>query len=466
MTDEKRLADCIYCGASGDSGAHIAQASIGGRRTRNGMECRKHDQLLSQVDGVLADQMRLITGFLGVRNDHRDAPSPAEVDTELGKVLIDAAGRPTFSGTHVIEETPLGNGRKHVSVRLSEQDEAEFKAKILAQDPDATFERERRRTIFLEPIAIESAFGGIEMYRAIAHLALSYLADREPALARLPRLWPFKEFVLGERKNLAGEPQFVWFPGEDECPLPKAEFENGHQVLLRSDTRSGEIWGRIRLFDGIDFAVWFGVTGAEIDRQHLVQLDPLAERAPHDRRTSEPPLAEFPPRLTPPRQLGGIGGDESLKKGLAALMERIATSQWTHATTGLRDRLNACGARDEVVAVLLDFDFFSRQLLADAVRWAKSQPLEVPGAAELLSDLIDSEAPVHRPSEEMNDEFRMLADEIQDQLVGRVLAARPVSDTTLRDLLQGNGGLKVAFNALAERVLAHLETDRRHHTET
>ena len=124
---------------------------------------------------------------------------------------------------------------------------------------------------------IDLKLGGIEEFRAVGYVALTFLAHKFPQVARQHGLAVFKDFILGEKDD-----NFVWWDFSTQFEnTPKNEFQFGHRVVLGLSVARQEAYARVSLFSTWDFAMIFGPVDVSADQTVIIDIDPQAER-PHD----------------------------------------------------------------------------------------------------------------------------------------------------------------------------------------
>src|SRR5262249_3752123 len=102
----------------------------------------------SELDDYLSSQLSLINGLIGVRPDRSDAPRLARVDSVIGPIAIDHAGKPSLVAPRVLADEPSDDGRRRGLVEVAnEQQHQEWLAaqKAAGRDVKQEWLREGQR---------------------------------------------------------------------------------------------------------------------------------------------------------------------------------------------------------------------------------------------------------------------------------------------------------------------------------
>jgi hypothetical protein len=286
-----RPKDCIFCGNPAGSKEHVFLADLGGRRTNKGLLCGDCNQKFSKLDAELGAQLRAINGLIGVRSDHKEASHTATVtDPKTGDTYaIGADGRPKLAEPVLESEEVSDNGERVLRVRFDGEEKTQ---EWIANERKKGNKVERRHTeegsaLLDRALSVNWSFGGRDALREIARVALNFLAQEKPELARGPELSAFKGYVLGERTDidLAG-----WGYKTDLANLPASPFLFGHRILLVFDKDRQEVVAVVSFFSEVHYVVRFCQCPIEKGGSVLYDIDPLAESPPDDvkvRRSEE-----------------------------------------------------------------------------------------------------------------------------------------------------------------------------------
>lgn len=463
-----RPSDCIYCGAETGSREHTFPASLGGRRMNKGILCGPCNGGFSLLDGLLASQLQVINGLIGVRPDRADSPKPARIVTPEGTLEVDHSGKPAFGAPRLVAEKPLDDGRRLVSMEFStERQVQEWLAEQRAAGRDVKQIRRAEKQRFFAPIPVEWSFGGADAFREISRIALNFLAHHFPGLARSPELRQFKDFVKGTRILAPGELRYAWYAEEGAWPLPTPAFSFGHQVLLRCDHASGEVYARVRFFGTFDLFVRFGQIDGAPDASVLVDIDPLAEHPPDDLRVTHIDADPLPITITPPVDDSAAGVADLLERRSRELLSRVETRQWELGTAGLLDQINStqdlsCADRADRIAPLLEPHLgrvllLARHIVAQAKQRAGLGNVEAAFLATQLEELIAPDATsVDGLSALARASLRLALDHLAS-VIAMELDRGPMTDANLRLLLEGGPGAAEVLRVLAQQVVGALE---------
>lgn len=268
---------CIICGDPAGSREHIFPAALGGRRTNKSIYCGTHNEGFSPLAAVLSRQLELINALLSVRPDRSDAPRSIVLKGPDGNAF-------RLSGNEIKAHasTPTPEIREGEEQSLSFANDTEADAWIAEQRAKGyevrTTNRQLQTRYYTEPIHAELVLGGPEGLRAIAYLALTYLAHNFPDVARLPDIDPLKAYAL-KKSNVP----HVWW--EKSAPvLGPNPFRFGHAIaIVVSACRA---WARVELFSSLIFSVDLGPAVTTVDESIVTFIDPLAEHPPGDIQVS------------------------------------------------------------------------------------------------------------------------------------------------------------------------------------
>jgi hypothetical protein len=441
-------------------------AALGGRRMNKGILCGACNTNFSALDALLADQLRVINGLLGVRPDRDDEPRPALVDSSDGRLAINHEGKPAFAEPLVLADEPLADGRRAVRVLFGSEEQRQAwvaKQRGAGRDVRQVNRGEEGQRFVTEAIPVSWSFGGIDAFREIGRIAMNFLAHRWPELARSDELRPFKDFVEAKRTVAATDPRPVWYARPDDFAVPDSAFSFGHQVLIVLDAASQQVYARVRFFSVFDLCIWFGRILISRGEAVLFDIDPLAERAPRDLKESEFAPDRFPPpsppTADPPQEVAQLLGDR-----LRLLLSRIEDRQWELSTHGLLEALNAArelssAERSVRVESLLQPHagqvLFLARFVADELEKRANNRVSK-AVATALSALL---APDRNSPSGLSCEAEASLELATRALAGHVasrLQNAPLSNEELRLLLHGGPGAHVVGEALVERIAISL----------
>jgi hypothetical protein len=271
---------CIICAGRAGSREHIFPAVLGGRRVNKGIYCGTHNNAFSPLAAILSRQLTAINAALDVRPDHSDEPHKLKaINPSDGQEYLMSALDAEMAAPRVVKDVEV-DGVRHVEAHFA--NERQIQEWVAGQRASGSkIEIRRRETVigyFARPYNVELELGGLDGLRAIGYIALTFLAHYFPAIARQPELRSFKDFVLA-----INEEQSVWWdfsalPND----IPPNSFRFGHRILIGLSASRQEAYARVSLFSTVDFSVHFGLARVDADQTVIVDIDPLADRPPHD----------------------------------------------------------------------------------------------------------------------------------------------------------------------------------------
>ncbi|HPQ71949.1 MAG TPA: HNH endonuclease [bacterium] len=459
-----RRKDCIYCGDDVGSREHTFPAALGGRRMNKGILCKNCNNSFSNLDNLLAQQLAIFNGLIGVRHDRAEKPKPFYIESKYGPITIDNAGTPVMAEPKIISDQERPDGGRLMTVRFgSEQQVRQW----YARQRDAGYKVKRinsseGRRFLDEPLPVSWKFGGTDAFREIGRIALNFLAYYMPDLARRAELKPFKEFVLGKSLLQKDKLTPVWFSPPTAFILPDSRFSFGHQVIILSDDIS--TFARVRLFSSLDFFVCFGQLLGAPSAAVVFDIDPLAENPPNDLVMTELLRSEFPTVKTLP-MCSNKDYVELLGTQLKSLMGRIGDRQWMISTQSLLRDLNATRGlssrmRKARVAELLEPQSTRILNLARYVLKKRQQAVE-DEPSRMLAEITEAILASDPESEDgLSSVARAVLAYLQlglSRAVAKELETCPLTDEKLRTLLEGNEGIDIVSKQLHQIVILSLK---------
>ncbi len=337
---------CIICGEPAGSREHVFPASLGGRRTNKGIYCHDHNNGYADLAGELSEQLRAINALLGVRGDHADEPHALTIQDEAsGQAISLSAGKSEFANPAIKFEASEGIER-FTGRFSSEQQLQEWLDARRAEGLDIKLgSRGSLQEYHPTRGGIQLKFGGPNGLRAIAYVALTFLAHNFPEFARSPEISDFKEYTLGKLEKTC-----VWWDFEFPTTLPANAFEFGHRILVGLDPASRVAFARVSLFSALHFAVLFGpYVGAEAQTV-MTDIDPLAEHPPNDivetRESTAVAVVSAPAKAT--KSLSSAIANGRSHAMLSGLMKSISNRDLARSATAILEKLTKAGQMDEV----------------------------------------------------------------------------------------------------------------------
>ena len=282
--------NCIICPRRNGSGEHTFPAALGGRRINRGIYCGHHNNKLGGHAGLLAEQLRAINAWLGVRPDRSDGPTEFVTENPIdGQSYVIAGTKVELAAPHLLKETEMPDGKRQIQVAFPSQQEFQ---RWLAEQRKAGVDLKVDgrgvwgNAFFSQPYAVRLTLGGPEGLRAVGYVALTFLAHHFPDVARQRHLKPFRDYVLG----VTNDP-LVWWDFDPPSPdLPAQRFRFGHRIVISLSAARQEAYARVSFFSTLSFAMPLGSARVDQDRTYLVDIDPLADHPPHDIHETESPL--------------------------------------------------------------------------------------------------------------------------------------------------------------------------------
>jgi hypothetical protein len=444
-----------------------------------GILCGTCNEAFSPLDAALARQLSDLNGLIGVRRDRDDEPRPARAQGDEGGLLIDHLGKPSLDGPRVVRDEQLPDGKRAVSVEFPDNQTAQrwvAEQRALGRDVQ-TLRRSAGQRFAARGAAISWSFGGDDAFREVGRIALNFLAHQWPDVARRPDLKSFKRFVRGPSRfrcallrvvqwvyprHFAAKPQRVWYAPADAFPMPTSPFGFGHQVLLKIGDACA--YARVRFFLAFDLFVWFGpLRGGVKPAAIIVDIDPLADRAPDDVRFSELRHETLPATIDRPGEHRDVG--DLLRARMLELLSRIEDHQWSASTAGLLDQINATRAaepteRADLVERALEPHLGRILVLARHIAGAARSCAQTDAekfTAEQLETLTAGDSASHDGLTALSRTSLRSAACALAEAIAQDLEQQPLDAARLRLLLQGGPGAAIICGGLARHIIAAYE---------
>jgi hypothetical protein len=428
-----------------------------------GILCGECNHGFSDLDDLLTDQLANINGLLGVRGDWRDVPrrASAEDRVDTATIEIDGAGSGRYAEPKTLSERVEG-GKRFVRMMFSDEKQLQKWRAKLKQDGLKLEIKSRTKGCRFYPRHLEFSwtFGGESAFREVGRIALNFLAQHRPDLARANELHPFKEYALGRS---TGE-----FVTNDLARvvngLPTSPFTFGHRVVLSLSREDGQFQSRVSFFDTFHYLVRFGTAPISETATIIIDVDPLAEHPPDDilvRTVSN---------------VAALGGNEEsaetceilLTRSFGRLLENIKTHQWSLTERVLLPRLNALRgqpARERHAAIVELLGNQRQRLLnlltsvADGLATELSSVAEDlgPAVADVVRKLVKEDVEDDSGlTQEARVALELVRYRVADELTNR-LDDRELDGQELRLLLEGGPGAALAGGVIAEPLLGALK---------
>lgn len=269
---------CIICRQIAGSKEHVFPAALGGRRVNKGIYCRKHNKDFGVHVSALLEALGFLNAHMGVRSDHHDAPKPFIVQDEYGdryqllKDSIEIVPPPPLSETPELIGKAFSrsfSSRKQYDLWAAEQRKLGF---IVSAEPTGSVQKK----YFSKPLKISLTFGTDQFKRAVAYVALTYLAHNHPLVARQGSLGKIKSYVKGAAPSV----DRVWWINPEVLPHHKdASFKTVHSVSVSVSRESNEASAVVCFFGKLCLAVDLGRVNVPESICITTAINPLEDRA-------------------------------------------------------------------------------------------------------------------------------------------------------------------------------------------
>lgn len=282
---KKTVHQCLFCTTSAQSREHVFPAAFGGRRFDRGIYCEEDNNKLGRHVGALLESMDYINGRLGIRRDREKVAAPRVVKDKYGNRLAIFNENIGVAPPLPLNQTPELIGQP-VSLQFRNRREAD---QWLAQQRKAgyTFASVKYgedQTVFAtQQIELQLHFGGDKFLRAVAYLALTYLAHYFPDLARHEGMKYARDIV---EKDAPLNDLVWWEPIPVLEQVPRHSFELAHSVVIATCAETGKITALISFYGALAFGVYLGSIPVEKSTRVTTHIDPLGE-LPNDIQITE-----------------------------------------------------------------------------------------------------------------------------------------------------------------------------------
>jgi hypothetical protein len=251
-----KQASCIFCNGPAGSGEHVFPACLGGRRVDKGILCGPCNNSFSKLDGEICKQLGGINAIMGVVRDRDSEPRPVEARgddgisrqvqvTDLLRVRMPPREVTTTNVDGKKETIVYSTSKRALQGWIHEQRKSGRNVKATREVSDGPY--------FVPTLIMETSIGGADFFRAVARIALNFLAKHCPDLARRPELSEVKDYIKG-----SGGENFVGYmdqlPG---CLAPDDKYKFGHRIVVFSNACHGHVGAYVSLFEVYEFQVTF-----------------------------------------------------------------------------------------------------------------------------------------------------------------------------------------------------------------
>lgn len=261
--DTLKPRDCIICGKPAGSAEHVFPSALGGHRTNTKIYCGDHNKWLGVHVEVLQAQLLAINALLKIQPDRGD-PKPVQAQDASGQ-------RYELLGNEVVPiEKPVDEilddlvAGKLGALRITPGHLRRLKRRAEERHIKCDFEGVERQSEDVGTLNIEMRLGSEDGFRAIAYIALTFVAHHWPEKARGPGLNSLKSMICsGPRyKGADAVPQasapseFVTWCAQEETIQPLLTSDLTHAIA--TSVNAGELIVYVALYDTFRFKVFLG----------------------------------------------------------------------------------------------------------------------------------------------------------------------------------------------------------------
>ena len=461
-----RLSDCIFCeepiGAN-DAGEHIFPAALGCRRKHRGILCESCNSRFSRLDQILSEQLQIINGLLGVRHDRKKQPHLAKIQDPLTGIalLVDSNGKLQQIAPRTVSESET-DGKRQYKMAFDNLIQAhKWREEMRAKGVEFnSFDIQRSKRLFSKPFNLSWSFGGDDGFREVSRIALNFLAWKFPALARRKSLRPFKEYILGNLAESFCRYDFEWIDN-----LPVSKFPFGHRIIICLDANTSQCYARVNFYSLFNLIVNFGHTHPDRNAIIIIDIDPLADKAPED--IHEQVLLDQV--LTPPTQSTTSQDFNRAKivEAVGKLLQEIDDKHWQATVNQLLPKLNALRAEvnyrryDQVVELLRQHEQRILNLINRLIDEIQIRAKEDPRLEPLLPGMKFFTQTDPKEFSGLTKSALASIGLLAYSLAEPICACLETMDITaneLRSYLDGQKGIKIVAETLIPIIMEHLES--------
>lgn len=255
---------CIICKKTAKSAEHVFPAALGGRRTNNRIYCGIHNNKFGTYVAELERNLGLMNALVKIRPDRKDVPKSFMFESKEETFSLLGSDIDLISG--VLPDYPAEAGEfnyQFVSTQDREKwfkdypnDGLEIEVKSVREDKE----------YYTDPIPIQLHFGGPKTMYAVIYLALTFIADNYPDLARIRTLIKFKQNIVRQvlwkkAKKLNNDwlSSVAFWDGRDtDLVVGKSPFEFGHTIAISINSETGQVSCYVSFFSCLNFVIDFG----------------------------------------------------------------------------------------------------------------------------------------------------------------------------------------------------------------
>lgn len=275
---------CIICNGPAGSGEHVFPAAFGGRRTNRGIYCETHNNAFGRHVAKLLNALDIVNAIIGVIPDRHKEIRPAEVKSEDGERYLFSKDEAKIAPPLPLRVTPELVG-KRVQLKFADQAQAD---KWIAEQNKVGFHVAAepagpvRTRIFTKPLHAPRHLGDEAFMRGLLYLALTFLAQGYPELARSSGLAKARDIV---EKDEPVEDRVLWEPSGAMAQISTNPFAYGHTVAIGQIANTGKVGALVSFYGAIQLGIDLGelAENSNLDRI-TTHIDPLAMESRHDVR--------------------------------------------------------------------------------------------------------------------------------------------------------------------------------------
>ncbi len=271
----------LQCGnqvAGGNSSKeHVIPKAIGGRKTVGGFICRSCNSQTGEAwDAVLANQLKPLSLFLGIKRQGGSVPPQVLSTSDGGAIQLHPGGRRTISKPSVAIEREEGATRARISARSRKEARRVLKG-LLKKHPSEQRSIDDLMSGVHEASSYSPAwtevkldFGGHKTGRSLVKsaLALVYDAGIDPKSCNLALA-----YLLGE----GGDPCFGFYYDKDrDLVIHRPLCRPFHCVYVKGNADSGTILGYVEYFSLHRVVLFLSDSYSGEDFENIDAIDPVS----------------------------------------------------------------------------------------------------------------------------------------------------------------------------------------------
>lgn len=252
---------CTFCDELLDGSVeHLLHSALGGRKTSKGVVCGVHNNLFgTTIDRVLTDQLAVIGNLLGIRTGrNQPAATIRGLETLDGqRVDVEPGGRLVLPRSNVRDD--ISDGRRDITISANSIERASaLTAQYMRRYPGRDLENATIVESIVpthRPLRIDGAVGGEDAHRAIAKIAVVFVASAVGTEAvRGASAAAIRKFVLegGDSADFVRMDYATPFP---EVPDLGDFAVHAHRVAVFGDPSARVACGFVELFGAFRYTI-------------------------------------------------------------------------------------------------------------------------------------------------------------------------------------------------------------------